>query len=79
MSNFINDNLLERASLAIDFWVNTPLAAMIEKAIEDNDLFRVHELLIESEKEIDKLDFINEPMTDERADAMWIERSGHVF
>ena len=74
MSNQINTNLLERASVVATIYEGTWVDKAIENAIANNDLVLLEYIVRESERDIEEAESRNDdPMTDERAEAIYDE------
>ena len=79
MSQEVNLVLFERAARQVDVWVGTLIADTLEKNLTDNDLDalllnvqRAEKLEEEDEGTLEPIGF-GDPMTPERAEAMYTE------
>lgn len=76
MSDFINTNLLELAADHIDFWAGEGIGAVLEDDLKRNDL---DSLAVHVKESAGIMNDLNEdylkPMTDERAEAMYVEQT----
>lgn len=84
MSNQVNTELLERAAEVITYFEGTDLDLAVQRAIDNNELEILAYLVQEAEAEIFRQDHIRDfvaddgmkdEMTDERAEAMYVEQS----